>query len=204
VSTSPAIAAVSAVLRGLLESRLAGDPVASVMGSVTVSLLPPDRVSLVGANDPNQVNLFLQQVSLNSAGSNVDLPSRDAGDGRASAAPPLRLDLRYLVTVFGASPLYSEILLGECMLALHEHPVLTRSVIERTLAPTVPSAGFPALLAQSGLADQIECIRITPFTLSSEDVSRLWSAMQAPYRTTVAYQVTTVVIESRRLTQRDP
>jgi hypothetical protein len=204
MSTSLAIAAVSAVLQGMLQSRLASDPVASVMGTVTVSVLPPDRVSLVGANDPNQVNLFLHQVSLNSAWRNVDLPSRGAGDGRASAAPPLVLDLHYLIMVFGASPFYSEILLGECMLALHEQPVLTRAVIERTLAPTVPSSGPPALLAQSGLADQIECICITPFTISIEDVSRLWSATQAPYRTTVAYQVTTVVIESRRPTQLDP
>lgn len=196
MSTSLAIGAVSAVLQELLQSRLAGDPVAATMGTVTVSVLPPDRVSLTGANDPNQVNLFLHQVSRNGGWSNVDLPSR-AGDGRSAAAPPLVLDLHYLMTVFGATPLYSEILLGECMLALHEQPVPTRAVIERALSPAAPPAGFPAALAQSGLAEQIERIRIAPSTISAEDVSRLWSAMQARYRATVAYQVTTVIIDSR-------
>ena len=195
MSTSLAIGAVSAVLQEMLQSRLAADPVATVMGNVTVSVLPPDRVSLAGAADPNQVNLFLHQVSRNTGWSNVDLPSR-AGDGRRSAAPPLVLDLHYLLTVFGASPLYSEILLGECMLALHEQPVPPRAVIERALSPAAPPAGFPAALAQSGLADQIERIRIAPSTISAEDVSRLWSAMQARYRATVAYQVTTVILES--------
>jgi hypothetical protein len=201
MSNSLAISAVSAVLQDMLQSRLAGDPVASVMGSVTVSVLPPDRVALTGATDPNQVNLFLHQVSRNSGWANVDLPSRGA-DGRPSAAPPLVLDLHYLLTVFGATPLYSEILLGECMLALHEQPVPSRAVIERALAPAAPPTGFPTALALSGLADQMERIRIAPSTISAEDVSRLWSAMQARYRSTVAYQVTTVIIESTLAARR--
>jgi hypothetical protein len=201
VSTSLAIGAVSAVLQEMLHSRLAGDPVAGVMGNVAVSVLPPDRVSLTGASDPNQVNLFLHQVSRNPGWANVDLPSR-AGDGQRVAAPPLVLDLHYLLTVFGSTPLYSEILLGECMLALHEQPVPSRAVIERALAPAAPPAGFPVALAQSGIGEQIERIRIAPSTISAEDVSRLWSAMQARYRSTVAYQVTTVVIESTQAARR--
>lgn len=201
MSNSLALGAVSAVLQEILQSRLAGDPVASVMGSVTVSVLPPDRVALTGATDPNQVNLFLHQVSRNSGWANVDLPSR-GGDGRSIAAPPLVLDLHYLLTVFGATPLYSEILLGECMLALHEQPVPSRAVIERALSPAAPPTGFPTALALSGLAEQMERIRIAPSTISAEDVSRLWSAMQARYRSTVAYQVTTVIIESTLASRR--
>jgi hypothetical protein len=201
VSSAQAIAGVSAVLQSMLQTRLADASVTALMGNVTVSVLPPDRVNLSGANDPNQVNLFLHQVVRNAGWANVDLPSR-AGDGQRLAAPPLVLDLHYLLTVFGSTQLYGEILLGECMMALHEQPVPGRATIEAALSPAAPPTGFPPGLAGCGLADQIERLRIAPSTISAEDVSRLWSAMQARYRCTVAYQVTTVIIDSRATARR--
>ncbi|MCR5868333.1 DUF4255 domain-containing protein [Aquincola sp. J276] len=196
MSTSLALGAVTAVLTDMLAARFAGEPVASALGQVNVSALPPDRIDLSGAADPNQVNVFLHQVTRNAGWANTALPSRDGG-GRRTEAPPLVLDLHYLVTVFGATPLASEILLGEAMLAFHEEPVPTRAAIERALSPAAPPTGFPAALAQSGIAEQIERLRIVPSSISAEDVSRLWSAMQARYRTTVPYLVTTVIIDSR-------
>jgi hypothetical protein len=202
VSNALAIAGVSAILQSMLQVRLSDPALAATLGgNVTVSVLPPDRVDLGNANDPNQVNLFLHQVVRNPGWANVDLPSR-AGDGQRIAAPPLVLDLHYLLTVFGSSQLYGEILLGECMQALHEQPVPSRSTIEAALSPAAPPPGFPAALSGCGLAEQIERLRIAPSTISAEDVSRLWSAMQARYRCTVAYQVTTVIIESRAAGRR--
>ena len=51
------------------------------------------------------------------------------------------------------------------------------------------------LLRASELADQIESLKITPQTLSMDDMSKLWTAFQASYRTTVAYDVSLVLID---------
>src|SRR5262249_15986446 len=76
-----------------------------------------------------------------------------------------------------------------------EFPVLTRSIIGQALAPPVLPPGLPKELADSRLADQVERVTITPRTLGSEEMSRLWSAMGAKYRISAAYQVTVVLID---------
>ena len=47
-----------------------------------------------------------------------------------------------------------------------------------------------------GLADQLEQIKITPEYLSTEEMSKLWTAVQSHYRPTAAYMATVVLIES--------
>ena len=87
------------------------------------------------------------------------------------------------------------------MQMLHEAPVLTRDAIRRALTPTPPFSSSvlpPALQGASDLADQVESIRITPQVLSSEEISKLWTAIQSHYRPTAAYQASVVLIESRR------
>ncbi len=56
------IAAVTAVLKDLLENSLVSDFIATSMGDVTVTALPPDRIS-VGADERAGLNLFLYQVT---------------------------------------------------------------------------------------------------------------------------------------------
>jgi hypothetical protein len=88
------------------------------------------------------------------------------------------------------------------MQILHESPVLARQAVRTALNPT-PDVGTtlpPALraLADCGLADQVEQLRITHERLNTEEISKLWAATQSSYRPTVAYQVTVVLIESTR------
>ena len=179
----------------MLANRLAEPAVAAAVGTVTVSSGPPDRVDLSGAADPTQVNVFLHQVSRNSGWSSIEAPARDRRGARV-AAPPLALDLHYLVSAYGAEPLHAEILLAQVAQVFHETPVPGRAVIERALNPGAPPAGFPAGLAGAGLADQVEALRITFEAMTNEEISKLWSALQARYRPTVALRVTTVLIDS--------
>src|SRR5262249_34327945 len=58
---------------------------------------------------------------------------------------------------------------------------------------------FQALTA-ADLADQVDSITITDESLDSEEMSRLWSAIQAHYRPTTAYVVSVVLIEARKTT----
>jgi hypothetical protein len=198
VSTALAIAAVTAVLRDLLANGLKAHKVGDIVGGdVTVSALPPDRIATNDSQEPTQLNLFLYQVTPNQGWSNVGYPSRDARGERISN-PPLALNLHYLLSAYGAKDLHPEILLGQGMQLLHESPVLTRSAVRKALNPTPPPLDFPAALAKSDLAEQVEQVRITLETLNTEEVSKLWSAIQAHYRPTAAYLVTVVLIESKK------
>ncbi len=190
MSNALAIAAVTAALKDLIGNGLLGLDLSSI-GSVTVSALPPDRIA-TGQTEPNQLNLFLYQVTPNTGWRNHALPARDANGARIGN-PPLALDLHYMLTAYGAQDLSAEALLGFAMQFLHETPMLSRAQLRTVLGP--PSPPFGNLSALS-LAEQIEWLKITPQFLGAEELSKLWTAMQARYRPSMAYQVSVVLIES--------
>jgi len=205
VSNALAIASVTAVLKDLLNNGVIDHQLSGVVGEVTVSALPPDRLLVAGEQESSRINLFMYHVSPNPGWRNVGLPSRSSS-GDKVANQPLALDLHYLLTAYGASEFHAEILLGYAMQLLHETPVLSRDAIRRTLAPTSPVTGSvlpPPLnaLVASELADQVETIRLTPQTMSTEEVSKLWMAIQSHYRPTAVYQASVVLIESKASTR---
>ena len=205
MSTALAIAGVTAVLQRLIDDGLKTDFSPTSVGTFAVTTLPPNRVlSSANGAEANQLNLFLYQVSPNAGWRNAALPSRDE-QGQRRSNPPLALDLHYLLSAYGAELLNAEILLGCAMQALHESPFLTRDAVRVALSSVAP-AGDPRgdmlrALGASGLADQIEQIKITPQALNTEEISKLWTAFQAPYRPTTGYLATVVLIESRRSTR---
>ena len=199
MSNGLAIAAVTAVLKNVLNNGLTEANLASIVGgNVTVSSLPPDRVPISGATDPNQLNMFLYQTSYNPGWRNALLPSRNANGDRISN-PPLALDLHYILSAYGAQDFYPEIILGYGMQALHENAVLTRGGITAALSTPLP-AGQPKELLGSQLADQAEQITVTPESLTTEEISRLWTALGAHYRPSAAYKVTVVLVQPSRST----
>ena len=203
MSNALAIAGVTAVLRDRLNDGLVNHNVTGVLGStVSVSVLPPDRVVPAGGAESSQLNLFLYQATPNTGWRNEGLPSRDPSGRHRLTNPPLGLDLHYLISAYSAGDLHAEILLGYAMQLMHEFPVITRAMIRTALTPSL-DVGLdlpPALraLADCGLADQVEQLRITPQFLNTEEVSKLWTAAQASYRPTAAYQVSVVLIEAAR------
>lgn len=185
MSNSLAIAAVTATLRNLLDAKinasLVDDPSSDPgLAGTSVSTKSLDKAR---SGSGNQVNLFLFQTVPNPAWQNMDLPqqTRPNEQGR----PPLALVLNYLVTAYGSNDddQLSHRLLGRSMSVLHDHAVLGQSEIR-------------AALAGNDLADQIERVRITPLTLSVEEISKLWTVFQSPYRISAAYQVSAVLIDS--------
>ena len=141
------------------------------------------------------MNVFLHQITQNPGWANIGAPLR-SGSGERLSAPPLALDLHYLITAYATQPLRAEILLARIAQTFHEEPVPSRAAITQALAPAAPPAGFPPGLDLTGLADQFEHLRITPEAMSNEELSKLWSALQARYRPTLAFRVTTVLIDS--------
>lgn len=200
MSNALAIAGVSAVLEYYLNNAYYG--LSSIFGSnVTVSAKAPDLVQTeigTGATLQNQVNLFLHQVTENAAWRNVGQPWL-AADGQTQLKnPPLALDLHYLLTAYGSNDWQAEALLGYALLMLHENPVMTRQDI-RNAFTALPSADSSNLLSTplgtSGLADQIEMIKITPSTMGREEMAWIWTALKADYRPTYAFQVSVVLMQ---------
>lgn len=187
MSSALAVAGVTAVLRGMLESWLGEQDINIALNGANadVTAVAPDTIDLTGPNASPRLNLFLHQVSHNIGWRNVDQPAGDAR-GTRTTNPPLALDLHYLLTAYGPGELQAEVLLGFGMQLLHRMPVIARQEIEDRL---------PQPLRASELGRQLEMIKVTPEQMGIEDLSRLWSALQARYRPTAAYQVSVVLIE---------
>jgi hypothetical protein len=203
MSSAFAISAVTGVLQYLLNSIYVG---AGLGSTVLVSARAPDIIqsSIGSGSAPElQVNVFLHQVTPNAAWRNVGLPSLDADGATQLSNPPLALDLHYLLTAYGAEDCEAEALLGFAVQFLHESPMLPRQQIRNALAalttlPAAPPAWLSPLLGASGLADQIEMIKITPATLGREELAWLWTALKADYRPTFPFRVTVVLIQSQQ------
>ena len=185
MSNSLAIAAVTATLSGLLDHRInasvADDPATdSGLAGTGITTKSLDKARTGSAN---QLNLFLYQTAVNAAWRNMDLPRQTRPNEQAQ--PPLALDLHYLVTTYGNGDddQLGQRILGRAMSVLHDHAVLGPQEIK-------------AALAGSDLGDQIERVRITPMSLSVEEISKLWTVFQAPYRLSAAYQVSVVLVDS--------
>ena len=204
MSNALAVASVSAVLTDLLRNGIVDADLPGTVGDVVVSTVPPDRVPAPNGGEETRLNLFLYLLTPNAAWRNIGMPARNSRGDRVGD-PPLALDLHYLLTAYGAQDYYAEILLGYAMQLLHERPVLGRDDVRTALTSSLTGAGTglpPNLtnLANSGLADQVELIKLTPESLSTEEISRLWAAFQTSYRPTAAYCASVVLIETGKPT----
>lgn len=200
-----AVGGVSAVLRSLLTSALTNGGPTSILGSLPgITATSPDLVP-VGPDEQARVNIFMYYASYNPALRNMGLPSRNA-HGVPIGNPPLALNLHYLVTAYGNNQFDPEILLGWAMTVLHDTPVVSRETIADALDDLLHNPVTPegTLINGSMLADQIEHIRITPETLSTEEIYRLWTAFQTNYRPTTSYQISVAVIQGTRQYAANP
>jgi hypothetical protein len=183
MSAASALAGVTAVLQNLLAGAL--QPHESALGQVSVTSLAPEQM----AGKKNHLHLFLFQATENPALRNHWQPARDSL-GAPLSGQPLCLDLGYLLSAYTDKELHAELMLGAAMLALHETPVLTHGMLDDVAAQLGADN-----VRDPRLTTAIEQLKITPWTLQSEDLSRIWSALQAPYRATVAYRVSVVLID---------
>ncbi len=191
-----AIGGVTAVLRSLLTTALTSGGPSVLLGSSSpgITSFSPDLIK-TGTSEQPQINIFMYYASVNPALRNLGLPAISAGGGRLSN-PPLALSLHYLVTAYGANQFDPEILLGWAMQVFHETPVISPATIQAALTGLLSqSAPESKLIAASTLPNQVEHIRITPETLTTEEIYRLWAAFQTSYRPTTSYQVSVVVIQ---------
>jgi hypothetical protein len=185
MSNELAIATVTAALNEHIRTTVEDE-----VDGAGVSMLRPDAVPAI---EGPGVNIFLYQVSPNTAYRNADLPLRRNSNGALIERPQVALDLHYLLTFYGEdADLEPQRVLGSVVRVLHARPLLTRDIIQATVAST----SFP-YLAHSDLAEQIERVKFTPTFLNLEELTKLWSVFfDTPYRLSVAYIGNLVLIDT--------
>ncbi len=183
MSNSLAVSAVTATLRQLLSQGTRDNP-----PNTAVTARPPDRAR--ANSTTNQLNIFLYHTTLSAAWRNMDMP-RQVKPGE-TGAPPLPLNLYYLLTAYGENDedALGHLVLGRAMSVLHDHPVISPQDIRLALPQDE--------LRQYDLQNQREGIRITYQPLTLEEMSKLWTTFQTQYRISAAYQISVILIESSR------
>ena len=194
MATSEAVAAVGLTLQSLLADRVDHPKGDGTVVPVTLGHPGPERDPETA--DEARINLFLYQVVENCFLKNQEIPGH--GHPGAYGHPPLSLDLRFLLTVFGSrasgtffdeTPAHQ--LLGSAMHVLHDNAVITGSIVTRR-----PPGG--RLILDPALRDEFETIKVTLHPLDIEDLSNVWTALELSYRLSVGYEVSVVQIESAR------
>lgn len=117
------------------------------------------------ADAPTRITLFLYRVLVNEH-------SRQARRVGATSdqRAPLNLDLHYLMTAWAGNALDEQVTLTWAMRQMHEAPVLDASSLS-------PDGGWA----------RGEVVQIIPAELSTEDLMRIWDALEPPYRLSVSY-----------------
>ena len=191
-----AIAAVTCSVRKTLETRMNEDFPA--FNAVEVLARAPERILADDADlDAHKLNLFLYRVAPNAALANADLPTRRP-DGSNGNQPVLALDLHYLLTAYGLNHDEEDAqhLLAHAMSVIHDSGVLGREQISTALTGTA--------WADSGLADQIEQVTLSPTQLDDEGLFRMWTTFGGSYRISHGYLATAILIERPRPARSAP
>lgn len=173
---------VTKALQALLLNQL--NPAGS--STAQVSLVPPGEALPTGLG----VNLYLYRVMESPSTKNEPWPGNRVTP--PAKAPALGLELSYLLTPFATVPDATtpsgddaHTMLGTAMLAFHEHAILNDVHIPGFDADTVLSAD---------LLNSFEQLKIRLATTSLEELSKIWATINQPYRLSVAYDVSLVIV----------
>ena len=192
------VACVTAVLKSLLENAFVEEGLAARLGDAQVSALPPDRVP-IGPDERSQLNLFLYRLTPNTRWR--DRSGGSAANGAASKSE-LLLDLHYLLTAYGEQDLVPEILLGHAIRVFQSSATLDVETVRGALGSGTLNGSAAllspgrAVLATADVSDVIGEIAIAPEFLGTEELSRIWSALQARYRPSATYKVSATLIHT--------
>lgn len=201
MSNHLAIATATSALRYVL-ARALREQHPGAVADAQVTTLRPDRLGSADLVHSAGVNVFLYRVTPNAALRSADLPGRDH-EAAFLSRPLQALDLHYLITCHGKdSALEAQRLLGRAVTALAANPVLGPRLVAAAV-DAYAGVDDTAFLGESDLAAQREPVRITPTTLSFDELSKLWSVFpQTPYQLSVTYAATVVLVEEPVATHR--
>ena len=175
-----AVHEISGALRRLLAREYQADiGLKSIVGPEPESVISFSNPTEARREASNRLSLWLYQIVENEHLKNA--PPTPNANGTANQQTPLALNLFYLVTPLSTSGPTSgendQRLLAKTMQILYDNAVV---VVEDTA---------------NDVADEL---RIIFCRIELEQLTRIWEALQEPYRLSVCYQVRVVRIDSVR------
>lgn len=186
-----AIAALGEALRFRVEQMILRHDSAQV-GNVSVVARSPEELSSNPPNNRVTLSVFAYHFTVN-PGWQSSRPLPYGAGGQRRENPLLALDARFVLTAYGPEPEY-ERALGIAMLALHETHRITREILEAAAANIIPP-GSPLPAALGELAEQEAPIKCTPLAMNPEELSQVWSTLNAGVHPGMCYEVGTLLME---------
>ncbi|NYT32041.1 DUF4255 domain-containing protein [Rhizobium sp. WYCCWR 11128] len=196
-----AVPATTFVLKALCEARLKA--AYGNFPAPSVKLEPPPRPAPTsgagGQPEAAALYLFLHHAAQNPAWRNMHEPTVNSL-GQRTDAPPLVLDLYYLLFATGAD-LEREVLFSLGLTAFRRNGIIPRPMIQAILGaiavPANPTKLLETLTAEPlhDPASQPEQITISQEPYDLDRSTKLWSALQAPLRPTALFQVTSLFLD---------
>lgn len=179
MSSYTVVAAVSSKLQEILWDEFEPDSVihpSIISGKEAIVFKNPTETA---RDSDNRLSLWLYQITENEFLKNQPMLR---GNGHDTAQfPPLALNLFYLITPFAPAgdPESEQLLLGKTMQVLYDNATV--------------------LLRDTTKGEEVaEELRIIFCRLTLEELTRIWEALQEPYRLSVCYQVRVTRIDSHR------
>ncbi len=162
------IAAVSDTLKATLQAALA-------------PIIPPEAVLFLDVEHPpatKALTIFLFEVGEDPSARNRARVRETEPPNLRIRKPPMALLLRYLLTTWGGDQSTEQKILGRTMQALYDKAILS------------------GLDLQGVLQNTDEALKVTLSPLSLEERTRVWHAVQKPYRLSISYEVRVVNLDS--------
>ena len=156
-----AIAAVTAIIKSLLENSLIQQAVTTGIGDVVVTALPPDRIAL-GADERPQLNLYLYRLTPNSGWRRAGPPDSEMPRQEQFLA----LDLHYLLSAYGEHDYQAEVLLGAAIQCLQDSSNFSGNNIRAALGSLATSKSSSVTV--KALARAVQSIHLEQIRLTSE------------------------------------
>ncbi len=169
MSEYTSVRAVSKSLRQLLNNQITDPP------NVDVVLKSPKEMAI--PQQTHGISVWLYRVTRNEHGLNHP-PERTAANQYSQQ--PIPVNLHYLITPIMSKPDDEQAVLGRILQVLNDHPVLRGGDLV------------------DDLKGGDEAFRIHLETLSLEELTRIWSALQESYQTSLSYLVQMVSIDSEQ------
>ena len=194
MSNSLALAAVTSSIRYVIDRSLQQTH-AGPVGAAKVVTVRPDELSTTGFGEDPAINVYCYLATPNHAWNLTDLPTRRS-DGSLVNRPVAALDLHYLISCVGKeAELEPQRLLGRVVGALATTSVLTRDVVSAAI-DLYDDETETAFLTDADLANEVELVKLSPATLSLEEMSKLWGVLDTPYLLSLTYLATVVLVSA--------
>jgi hypothetical protein len=176
------IAAVSETLQAFLTEAL--EPLVPAPNAITAQL---DDLTTVPPTNPAILTIFLFEIGEDPSARNRPRVRDVEPTGEVKLTkPPMALLLRYLLTPFSGDRVTDHRILGRVIQVLYEESILSDPVLKGVLA------------------GKNQALKITMAPLTLDERSRVWFAIQKPYRLSVSYEVRVVNLDTEQRTLVQP